>query len=514
MKISSIIDNKPVWAANFEQKKQNRNNNLAENNHSGVSNKNMLVDKNYGILQTKKMNVSFTGAGLPAPAKTLGEKVGNLFNIVRSNDIIVAAPSFPKAVKSIDKNINSFKTVLKRVFFIEDKKLEGAVAFKRNLGEKEVVNLMDKPIFIQDSKKQAAFLKSGESGYLLEGDTIKAGNLMIEVKEQPHITLPVKDSFTFMLEFDKEVDPTIQKINKKSLEKLQEKSKGNEPKKVLFSDVGGQDEAIKELKKTILYPIKHPEIRNGKNMRKSAILSGPPGTGKSLLAEAAANESGAWFKKINASELDSKYVGESEQNWRNLFDEARENQPALIFIDEIDAIAKKRGGNDVYGDKTLNTILGLMSDSEKRGDEIYLLAATNNKQVLDSAVTRSGRFGVDIHVGAPDLKGTKQIFDIHTKNEPLAKDLDVKSITEKMHKEKATGADIASIAEEARSNALEREHIYEKMEDGTYTPDDMKNMTIKTEDFDKAIGSFKKKQESNGSKPRTQIGFNSPLYKK
>lgn len=507
------INNAAVLGAGFSAKKQSKPN-INTPVQSNISKNHMsmpLIDKNYAQLQTKPMNISFRGVP-PVPVKTVGEKVSNLLRFVRSNDVVIVAPNMEKAVTSLEKNVSSFKTVFKRLFFIEDKKLTGTVGFKRNLVEKEAFNLSETNIFVKDTKNQKSFLKPGESGYLLEGDSILVGNRSIKIKEQEAVT-PMKDSYDMMIELDKDVEPTITQVNMRSLLKLKEQTGVAKPiKKIMFNDVGGQDEAIAKLKKNILYPIRYPELRNGKNMNKSVILEGPPGTGKSLLAEAAANESGAWFKKINASELDSKWVGESEENWRNLFEEARQNQPALIFIDEIDAIAKKRGGQDVYGDKTLNTILGLMSDSEKHGDEIYMIAATNNIQAIDSAATRSGRFGTVITVGTPDLKGTEMIFDIHTKTEPLAKDLDKKAIIERLHKNNATGADIASISETARTNALERENIYGKIETGTYTSKDMANLTLKTEDFDKAIEEFSKKQDT-GSKKRTPIGYTSSLYK-
>lgn len=506
------INNAPIQGAGFSAKKTTKTNvNPVINNHYSTNYSSMpLVDKNYARLQVKPMNVSFKGLP-PAPVKSVGEKVSNLLQFVRSNDVVIVAPSVKNAVKSLEKNVSSFKTVFKRMFFIEDKNIAGTVGFKKNLADKEAFNLSENIIHVKDAKNQKSFLKPGESGYLLEGDTVQVGERNILIKEPEVVTAP-KASYDMMIELDKDVEPTIQKINLRSLAKLKEQTGGAKAvKPVMFSDVGGQDEAINKLKKNILYPIRYPELRNGKNMNKSVILEGPPGTGKSLLAEATANESGAWFKKINASELDSKWVGESEENWRNLFNQARQNQPALIFIDEMDAIAKKRGGQDVYGDKTLNTILGLMSDAEKRGDEIYMIAATNNIKAIDSAATRSGRFGTIINIGAPDLKGTEKIFDIHTKTEPLAKDLDKKAIVEKLHKNKATGADIASISESARTNALERENIYEKIEAGTYKPEDMKNLTLKTEDFDKAIEEFSKKQAPT-TKPRTPIGYTSSLY--
>lgn len=510
MKVSNI-NSVPIYGANISVDKK-QNNIKQQNVMSNVvmCHNNPLVDKNYGILQTKKMNVSFKG-GLPAlPTKTLSGKINNLFNIVKTNDIIVTAPNYNHAIESLKNNVENIKTVIKRVFFVEDKSLDRAIGFRKNLGDREAINLSDKPLMIKDSKNELGFLRKGESGYLLDGDTINPGKTEINIKNDETTYLPIKDSFDMFLDFDKEVEDKIKQINENSLSLVKTGEKETKKEhKITFADVGGMDSTIKELKKTILYPIKHPEIKNGKNMRQSVLLYGPPGTGKSFVAEACANESGAWFKKINASELDSKWVGESEKNWRDLFTEARKNQPSVIFIDEIDAIAKKRGGSDVYGDKTLNTILGLMSDSEKRGDQIYMIAATNKKDALDSAILRSGRISVAIEVKEPDLKGTGDILGKYIENEPIAEDFDRSAAAQKLFKQKATGADIASVTEDARNYALERENIYEKIDNGTYKPEDMASLRITNEDFDNALNAFAKSHKSSERKP---IGFNSSLY--
>lgn len=510
MKVMSI-QNAPFYGAqisNSQISNSNKKDNMNNNSMHNVSN--VLCDKNYGVLQTKKMNLAFTGVG---PVKDLSHKVNNLFNIVKSNDLIVASPSYEKGVNALKENVNNIKTVVKRVFFIEDKKLDRTVAFRKNLDVKEAINLSEKPLLIKDTKNEAGFLSKGEAGYLVEGDTVNAGGgCEIKIHENPETSLPIKDLFSFFVDLDKEVEPKIQKINENSFakmttEKVAEKVKD---KKIMFSDIGGMDSTIEELKETIIYPMKYPELTNGRNIDKSVLLYGPPGTGKSLVAEACANESGAWFKKINASQLDSKWVGESEENWTNLFNEARENQPSIIFIDEIDAIGKKRGGPDVYGDKTLNTILGLMSDSEKRGDEIYVIAATNKRNMLDDALTRSGRIGKPIEVPKPDKKGTGDILDIYTAIEPLDKNFDRTAVVDKLYSNGATGSDIALITQKAHKAALKREKIYEKIKSGTYKREDAENLTVKNEDFDNAIESFKNANKDTERKP---IGFNSSLYK-
>ena len=513
MKVSNI-NNAPIYGAKFVASKSQNNNQHStisvQNNMCSKSN--VLMDKNYGVLQTRPMNISFKGGVPSTPIKPLSKKINNLFNVVRANDIILAGPSYDTAINSLKENVSSIKNVIKRVFYVEDASLDKVMGFKKNLDQKEVINLSDQILFIKDSKNQMGFLKKGESGYVLAGDTIDPKKSGIVITDKKEIDYPIKDSITMFVEFDEQVNKQITDINQKSLSQITlEKKEAPKEHKISFSDVGGMQNVIKELKKNILYPIKHPEIKNGKNMRKSILLYGPPGTGKSFVAEACANEAGAWYKKIDASELDSKWVGESEENWRNLFDEARKNQPSIIFIDEIDAIAKKRGGTDVYGDKTLNTILGLMSTTEKQGDEIYMIAATNKRELLDDAATRAGRFGLSIEVNSPDLKGTEEILDKYIANEPVSKDFNKAKFVEKLHSQKASGADIAAAAEDARTAAMDRERIFEKMDEGTYTPKDMENLTIKDEDFDKAFEILKNNRKTTERRP---IGFNSSLYKK
>lgn len=508
MKVQNI-NSAPYYGRTIVNQNQNGVNTqkVSKMNQSSMRNvSNVLCDKNYGILQAK--GVSFKG--LPqAPMNGLSKKVNNLFNVIKTNDLVVATPNYSKAVEALKENVDNLKTVVKRVFFVEEKSLDRVIGFRKNLGEREAINLSEKPLIIRDAKNETSFLNKGESGYLLDGDVLNEGKQStVTIMNNEKTVLPIKNSYTLLIDLEKEVDPKIKSINKKSFSLIDFSE--NKQHKVMFSDVGGIDSTIKEIKKTLIYPIKHPEIKNGKNMRKSLLLYGPPGTGKSLVAEACANEAGAWYKKINASQLESKWVGESEENWRNLFEEARQNQPAIIFIDEIDAIAKKRGGHDIYGDKTLNTLLGLMSDSEKRGDQIYMIAATNRPNMLDDAIMRAGRFGRAIEVPAPDLKGTEDILKIYTKNEPVAKDLDLNYVAQGLHKNNATGSDIAAAVEDARAIAMEREKIYEKIDNGTYTPADMESLTITKEDFDGAIEILK-----GNKKPQTRrpIGFTSELYK-
>ena len=259
---------------------------------------------------------------------------------------------------------------------------------------------------------------------------------------------------------------------------------------ITFNDVGGQDDAIRELKKKIMFPLKYPEAFKGQKLNVGAIMHGRPGTGKSLLALALANESGANFIKVNASDMTASLHGATEKNWRDLFEKARKNQPCIIFIDEMDSVATQRGTNKSvnYDDITLNQILALMSDVEKRGDKIFVLGATNRFDMLDSAAKRSGRFGTHIEIKPPQsVKDVTQILDIHTKGKRLADDINKEDIAKMLLEKNVTGSDIAAIVNNASENAFIRLGIYEKMDNGTFTNDDIKNIIISYNDLARAI---------------------------
>ena len=255
------------------------------------------------------------------------------------------------------------------------------------------------------------------------------------------------------------------------------------------------------LKKQILYPIKYPEAFKDTMLSHGALMYGPPGTGKTRLAAALANEADINFIKMNGLEMESKWVGESEENWRKLFEAAKEEQPSIIFLDEFDAVAKERGGQDVYGDKVVNQLLTLMSDLEKDGDDVYVIAATNKKDNIDKAILRSGRFGVHIPVELPDEKGVRQILDIHLKGKDI--DADIDKLSKKLFERKASGSDIAAVVTSAKTNSYDRNGIYQKMENGTFSPKDLEGVKINQQDFVKAIENV-----FSMTKKRNPIGFN------
>ena len=229
------------------------------------------------------------------------------------------------------------------------------------------------------------------------------------------------------------------------------------------------------------------------------------GTGKTHIARALANEAEANFVSLNGLEMESKWVGESEENWRNLFEEAKEKQPSIIFIDEVDAIGKSRGGNDVHGDKTLNQVLTLISDLDQSKDNLFVIGATNNFKSLDKALTRSGRLSKHIEVKLPDQNGVKQIFDIHSKKKPLDRNIDKEALIKKLYDLRTSGSDIRYVINEAHIIGYDRAGIHDKMENGTITGKDKRNFKILQEDFDKAIEKFVETRNGTEARP---IGFN------
>ncbi|MEM3327003.1 MAG: CDC48 family AAA ATPase [Thermoproteus sp.] len=225
---------------------------------------------------------------------------------------------------------------------------------------------------------------------------------------------------------------------------------------VTWEDIGDLEEAKQKIRELVELPLKHPELFKhlGIDPPKGILLFGPPGTGKTLLAKAVANEANAYFIAINGPEIMSKYYGESEAKLREIFEEAKKNAPAIIFIDEIDAIAPKR--EEVTGEvekRVVAQLLTLMDGLQERG-QIVVIGATNRPDAVDPALRRPGRFDREIWINPPDFKGRLEILQIHTRNMPLSPDVDLRKLAEMTHG--YTGADIAALAKEAAIRALRK----------------------------------------------------------
>ncbi len=225
---------------------------------------------------------------------------------------------------------------------------------------------------------------------------------------------------------------------------------------VMYEDLGGLKDAITKVREMIELPLKHPELfdRLGIDAPKGVLLHGPPGTGKTMLAKAVANESDAYFISINGPEIMSKYYGESEKAIRDIFDEAEKNAPAIIFLDEIDSIAPKRA--EVTGEVERRVVAQLLSlmDGLKSRKNVIVIGATNRPEALDLALRRPGRFDREIELLVPDTEGRLEIFQIHTRGMPLTENVNLKDLAQITYG--FVGADVAALCREAAMSALRR----------------------------------------------------------
>ncbi len=256
---------------------------------------------------------------------------------------------------------------------------------------------------------------------------------------------------------------------------------------VTYEDIGGLTDEIKKVREMIELPLRHPEIfeKLGIEAPKGVLLYGPPGTGKTLLAKAVANESNAHFISISGPEIMSKFYGESEARLREIFKEAREKAPSIIFVDEIDSIAPKR--EEVTGEverRVVSQMLSLMDGLEARG-KVIVISATNRPNAIDPALRRPGRFDREIEIKVPDKKGRKDILAIHSRNMPLDDDVNTDKISAISHG--YVGADLEYLCKEAAMKCLRRLLPILNLEEEKIPPETLDKLVVNHEDFTKAL---------------------------
>ncbi|MFH1285383.1 MAG: CDC48 family AAA ATPase [Candidatus Micrarchaeota archaeon] len=255
---------------------------------------------------------------------------------------------------------------------------------------------------------------------------------------------------------------------------------------ISYEDVGGLKDEVQKIREMVELPMRHPELfeRLGIEPPKGVLIHGPPGCGKTLLARAVASESEANFIPVGGPELVSKFVGESEERLRQLFKEAEDNAPTIIFMDEIDAIAPKR--EEVTGEverRMVSQLLTLMDGLKTRG-QVIVIGATNRINALDQALRRPGRFDREIEIGVPDRNSRKEILQIHTRSMPIEKDVDLDELANITHG--YTGADISSLTKEAAMKALRR--LLPKIDlEQDIPPEILEELIVKREDFFTAL---------------------------
>jgi transitional endoplasmic reticulum ATPase len=269
-------------------------------------------------------------------------------------------------------------------------------------------------------------------------------------------------------------------------DKAPRKTQKNIPN-ITYEDIGGLDKEIARVREMIELPLKHPELfeRLGVEAPKGVLLHGPPGTGKTLLAKAVANETQANFYHIGGPEIMSKFYGESEGKLREIFKEAQENAPAIIFIDEIDSIAPKR--DEVSGDvekRIVSQLLTIMDGLESRG-KLVVIGATNRPNALDPALRRPGRFDREIEIGLPDRKGRHQVLMIHTRGMPLTEAVDLEVVASRTHG--FVGADLEALVKEAAMGALRRVLPEINLDEESVPAEILEKINVTMDDFEDSL---------------------------
>jgi len=279
----------------------------------------------------------------------------------------------------------------------------------------------------------------------------------------------------------------VVKIDRSTNLVISTESTGDRKSRVTYEEVGGLRHEVKAMREIVELPLKHPELfaRLGIEPHSGILLYGPPGCGKTLLAKVMASESEANMFSINGPEIMNKYYGETEAKLREIFKEAKDNSPSIIFIDEIDAIAPKR--EEAYGDvekRVVAQLLALMDGLTDRGN-VIVLGATNRPDSVDPALRRPGRFDREFEISVPNEDGRLEILEIHTRGMPISEDIDLKSLSSELYG--YTGADIKSLCREAALKSIRRYLPKIDLETEKIPSEVLQSMQIKLIDFDDAM---------------------------
>ncbi len=374
-----------------------------------------------------------------------------------------------------------------------------------SIGEKVIVT----PAEVLEAKKIT--LAPAEKGVILQIPPEHAKRaLMNRIATKGDIIAPItrrqRMSFGEFFDFDEmfslgfsETKFTVVNTNPKGITKITDmtqvevlpqavevKEEGKLPV-ITYEDIGGLREEVKKVREMIELPLRHPELfdRLGVESPKGILLFGPPGTGKTLLARVVANEAGVNFIALNGPEITSKWYGESEKKIRELFKNAEEGAPSIIFIDEIDAIAPKR--EEVTGEVERRMVAQLLAsmDGLKSRGQVIVIAASNRENAIDPAMRRPGRFDREIEIGVPDRQGRKEVLQIHTRNMPLDKNVSISKMADITHG--FVGADLSALCKEAAMSALRRILPNIDLKEKVIDPKLIETLVVNMDDFRNAL---------------------------
>jgi len=323
----------------------------------------------------------------------------------------------------------------------------------------------------------------GAEGYLGEyllGNLVSTGDvipLIIMSQRVDLVVIATKPSGPVLINESTEII-----ISEESAKAVQIAKEGSVPS-ITYEDIGGIKNQVSRVREMIELPLRHPELfrRLGVEAPKGVLLHGPPGTGKTLLAKAIANETNANYYTIGGPEIMSKYYGESEEKLRNVFKQAEQNAPSVIFIDEIDSIAPNR--EEVSGEverRIVAQLLSLMDGMSSRG-KVVVIGATNRLNAIDPALRRPGRFDREIEIGVPDKEGRYEILQIHTRGMPLSKDVDLEKIANLSHG--FVGADLFALGKEAAMRSLRKVLPEMDLAKDSIPSDTLKKIVVTMQDF-------------------------------
>lgn len=255
-----------------------------------------------------------------------------------------------------------------------------------------------------------------------------------------------------------------------------------------YDDIGGVRRQLAQIRELVELPLRHPQLFKNIGVKppKGILLYGPPGSGKTLIARAVANETGAFFFLINGPEIMSKLAGESESNLRKAFEEAEKNAPSIIFIDEIDSIAPKREKTQGEVERRIVSQLLTLMDGLKSRAHVLVMGATNRPNSIDAALRRFGRFDREIDIGIPDATGRLEILRIHTKNMKLSKDVDLETAANETHGH--VGADLAALCTEAALQCIREKMDLIDIEEDTIPAEVLASMSVTMDHFRTALG--------------------------